>query len=128
MPRYIRKNPPRLLPAGKSSPDEFPRRKKEVSLPEALQSDPLMGTFATAKALNITPVHLRRLCRAGKIPPPLKVGHRKLAWRLSTITKFIAEREEVAQHEAAFEPTSDSGASTTTWPVAARRTAGRRRR
>lgn len=88
-----------LSPAIGSSPASF----DESSRPETLRSDLLLGTATAAKLLNISPVHLRRLCRAGKTPLPLKVGYRKLAWRLSVLTKFIADREEAAQRESADE-------------------------
>lgn len=70
---------------------------REIVLPEGLRQDPLFGTAVAAKALNITPVHLRRLVKAGKIPPPLKIGFRKLAWRLSVIEKLISDRQADAQ-------------------------------
>ena len=63
-------------------------------------TDPLLGSIQTAAALDLSPVHLRRLASAGKIPPPLVVGYRKLGWRLSTIKKILAEREESALEEA----------------------------
>ena len=75
------------------------KRKFEKPLPEILQNDPILGSKQTAKALNISAVHLRRLVRAKKIPPPLIVGCRKFGWRLATIMKMRAEREVEVRDE-----------------------------
>ena len=131
MPRYHNKVSRRRLLTGGSSPamlDETVDKKKEVWLPEVLQADPLLGTAAAAQALNITPVHLRRLCRAGRAPPPLKVGYRKLAWRLSTITKFLSDREHVAQREGGYEPPLEEHLRGTVLSAIPCSTAKRRRR
>ena len=69
----------------------------EKPLPDVLALDPILTTNQIARAVNNSPVHIRRLVRAGKFPQPLKIGDRKLGWRLSTITRYIAECEERAQ-------------------------------
>ena len=61
-----------------------------------LARDPILGTAQAAAAVNHSPVHIRRLVRAGKFPPPLKIGDRKLGWRTSTITRYIETRENIA--------------------------------
>jgi prophage regulatory protein len=73
------------------------REKIDTTLPEELTLDPILGTAQTATAVNQSAVHLRRLVHAGKFPPPLKIGDRKLGWRLSTIMHYVAEREAAAQ-------------------------------
>jgi predicted DNA-binding transcriptional regulator AlpA len=70
--------------------------KPEDPLPAVLQNDPIVGTDQAAKATNVSPTHLRRLAKAGKFPPPLKIGDRKFGWRLSTIARHIASRETAA--------------------------------
>ena len=65
-------------------------------LPHALANDPIVGTAEAAAAVNPSPVHIRRLVRAGKFPPPLRIGCRKMGWRTSTITKYIEAREKIA--------------------------------
>ena len=73
------------------------RERIEKPLPKELALDPILGTAQAARAVNKSAVHLRRLVHAGKFPPPLKIGDRKLGWRLSTIMRHIAEREAAAQ-------------------------------
>ena len=68
-------------------------------LPESLQNDPILGTLQTARALNFSSVHLRRLARAGKIPAPIRIGDRKYGWRLATILKIRADREGAVRDE-----------------------------
>ena len=83
-------NGERLMEQKSSSP------KPPKPLPDELARDPILDTAQTATAVNQSPVHIRRLVRAGKFPPPLKIGDRKLGWRMSTITRHIAERENIA--------------------------------
>lgn len=49
----------------------------------------LLSSRQTAVLLNCSTVHLRRLARRGKIPKPLRIGDRKLAWRASEITTLL---------------------------------------
>ena len=76
--------------------DFFFQWQSKNPLPETLLIDPVLGSAQAAKALNLSTVHLRRLAHAGKIPPPIVIGYRKLGWRLSTIRKVVAECEEAA--------------------------------
>ena len=75
---------------------EFPLTKTNKSLPEEFARDPILGTAQTAEVVGTSKVHLRRLCKMGKFPAPLKIGYRKLGWRLSTIKRHLAECERVA--------------------------------
>ena len=75
---------------------QYPSPKPTKPLPDALARDPILGTAQAAAAVNHSPVHIRRLVRAGKFPPPLKIGDRKLGWRTSTITRYIETRENIA--------------------------------
>ncbi len=70
--------------------------KYEKPLPEELARDPIIGTVQAAKATNNSPQYLRYLARVGKFPSPLRIGDRKLGWRLSTIMRHIDEREAEA--------------------------------
>lgn len=49
----------------------------------------LLGTKQLSTLLGCSVVHLRRLARSGKLPPPIKIGDRKLAWRSNDIASFI---------------------------------------
>lgn len=52
----------------------------------------LIDTAQTARLLSISPRHLKRLARAGKIPAPLRIGGRKLAWRASDIEALVTSK------------------------------------
>jgi predicted DNA-binding transcriptional regulator AlpA len=56
---------------------------------ETIRTHRLLSSRQTAALLNCSTVHLRRLARSGKIPKPLRIGDRKLAWRASEITKLL---------------------------------------
>ena len=49
----------------------------------------LIGTDETGKILNYSPVHIRRLARQKKLPAPVRIGDRKLGWRLADITALV---------------------------------------
>lgn len=56
---------------------------------ESIRTHRLLSSRQTAALLNCSTVHLRRLARGGKIPQPLRIGDRKLAWRASEITTLL---------------------------------------
>lgn len=64
--------------------------------PWLLQEDQLIGSNETAAALNISVSHLRRLYRAGTIPPPIRISGRKYGWRIGTIRALIRDAEAKA--------------------------------
>ena len=49
----------------------------------------LIGTRELALFLNFSPVHIRRLAAAGKLPPPRAIGGRKLGWKASEIYALL---------------------------------------
>jgi len=55
----------------------------------SIRTHRLLSSRQTAALLNCSTVHLRRLARSGKIPKPLRIGDRKLAWRASEITTLL---------------------------------------
>ncbi len=61
-------------------------------LPDCLSGLQLLGTAQLGKLLNYTPVHIRRLVASGKLPAPMKIGGKKLAWRASDIKEFIDQQ------------------------------------
>lgn len=49
---------------------------------------------ATASAFwGVSLPHWRRLYRTGKVPQPLKIGERKLGWRVGVLADALAARE-----------------------------------
>jgi predicted DNA-binding transcriptional regulator AlpA len=65
-----------------------------VILPQDLEKDRVLGTAQLAEFLGFSIPHVRRLYRAGKIPPPFKIGARKHGWRASDIVDLLASRIE----------------------------------
>ena len=49
----------------------------------------IIGTRELARLLNFSPVHIRRLAAAGKLPPPRAIGGRKLGWKTSDIRTLL---------------------------------------
>jgi len=45
----------------------------------------LISSAEVAKILNFSPAHIRRLARAQRLPPAIKIGSRKLGWKISDI-------------------------------------------
>jgi prophage regulatory protein len=60
------------------------------NIPSELNRERIVGTRQTAEFLDVSVPHLRRLYRAGKVPPPIKIGERKNGWRLGVLIDFIA--------------------------------------
>lgn len=69
-------------------------------LVEELQLDPLLGTAEMAALLGFSENHIRRLARQGKIATPVKLGGRKLGWRVSTAKKLLAQQDDADQRTA----------------------------
>ena len=49
----------------------------------------IIGTDELGKIINYSPVHIRRLARQKKLPAPVRIGGRKLGWRLTDIAALI---------------------------------------
>lgn len=52
----------------------------------------IIGTNEAAALCNFSVGHWRRLCRENKIPAPVRLGSRKLGWRLGTLIEFNARQ------------------------------------
>jgi predicted DNA-binding transcriptional regulator AlpA len=44
-----------------------------------------------AKLLGVTPITIKRLVRAGKLPPGVRISHRVLRWPSSVIEQWMAD-------------------------------------
>ena len=53
----------------------------------------ILNSAQAATYAGFSVVHWRRLCRAGRAPPPIKIGARKCGWRLSDLEELIASRK-----------------------------------
>jgi prophage regulatory protein len=64
---------------------------------ETPQFDPVVQTADATRLLGYRDRHsLWRLVREGKLAAPIKLTTRRSGWRLSTLEKFIADREKAA--------------------------------
>lgn len=59
------------------------------NIPDDFASRRLLNSAQTATILGFSTVHLRRLVKAGKVPQPVRIGERKLAWRAGEIRAFL---------------------------------------
>lgn len=48
-------------------------------------------------------VHLHRLVKSGKFPPPVQVGARKVGWLQSSVLEWISSRDTVEWAPAPIE-------------------------
>jgi prophage regulatory protein len=63
------------------------------NLPSDLGRNRVLDAAAAAAFWGISLPHWRRLYRAGKVPQPLKVGDRKLGWRVGVLADALAARD-----------------------------------
>jgi predicted DNA-binding transcriptional regulator AlpA len=61
-------------------------------LPESLARHRLLNTAETAQFLGRSVPEIRRLYRSGAMPPPVRLGSRKLGWRVGDLVDWIARR------------------------------------
>lgn len=67
-----------------------------VSPPADAQSQIAMarvvGSAEAAAFCNYSLAHWLRLTREGKVPAPVRLGARKLGWRIGSLVNFVNER------------------------------------
>ena len=65
---------------------------RTTALPSDLSTMRILGTLQAAELCNLSVTHWRRLYRSGAAPNPVKLGSRKLGWRVSDLTEWMATR------------------------------------
>ena len=63
------------------------------ALPNDLGRNRILNAEVAAAFWGVSVPHWRRLYRAGKVPRPIKVGERKLGWRIGVLTDALEARE-----------------------------------
>lgn len=63
-----------------------------ASLPSETSRRRVLRTIEAAAFLGISVVHLRRLNRQGLVPAPVRLGERRLGWRLGDLTDWVDQR------------------------------------
>jgi predicted DNA-binding transcriptional regulator AlpA len=66
------------------------------SLPTELRRDRILSAAASAAYWGVSLPHWRRLYRAGKVPHPIKIGERKLGWRIGALADALEARASAA--------------------------------
>ncbi len=65
-------------------------------LPSDLGRGRIMDAPAAAMYWGVSLPHWRRLYRLGRVPAPIKIGERKLGWRVGDLADGIASRQTAA--------------------------------
>ena len=63
-------------------------------LPKPLEAYRVVNMSEMATALGYSVQHLRRLCKAGRIPAPMRIGGRKLGWPISTLAALTTHTDK----------------------------------
>jgi predicted DNA-binding transcriptional regulator AlpA len=66
------------------------------SFPPDLTRNRILDSGQASEFWGVSTAHWRRLYRAGKVPPPIRVGLRKYGWRLSDLDEALAERAKTS--------------------------------
>jgi predicted DNA-binding transcriptional regulator AlpA len=66
------------------------------NLPSDLGRNRVLDAEASAIYWGVSLPHWRRLYRAGKVPRPIKIGDRKLGWRIGSLADNLAKRADAA--------------------------------
>jgi predicted DNA-binding transcriptional regulator AlpA len=64
-----------------------------ANLPSDLGRNRVLDAATSSAFWGVSLPHWRRLYRAGKVPQPVKVGERKLGWRIGVLADALAARD-----------------------------------
>jgi len=67
----------------------------DIAIPVGLEDDVLLNKKQLRKIIPYSGVHIDRLVRAGKFPPPIVIGHQHF-WRTGTIRALLRAVESKA--------------------------------
>jgi predicted DNA-binding transcriptional regulator AlpA len=62
------------------------------SFPTDLTRSRILDSAQASAFWGVSTAHWRRLYRAGKVPSPIRIGDRKLGWRIGDLVDALAER------------------------------------
>ena len=71
-----------------------------ANLPSDLGRSRVLDAAAASAFWGVSLPHWRRLYRAGKVPRPIKIGERKLGWRIGALADALAVRAGQTAHDA----------------------------
>ena len=64
-----------------------------ANLPSDLGRNRILDAATAAKFWGVSLAHWRRMYRTGAVPKPIKIGERKLGWRVGTLVDALDARE-----------------------------------
>ena len=64
-----------------------------ANLPFNLGRDRILSAAASAAFWGVSLPHWRRMYRIGAVPKPIKIGERKLGWRVGALVDALKARE-----------------------------------
>ncbi|RAI45330.1 helix-turn-helix transcriptional regulator [Rhodoplanes roseus] len=64
----------------------------------ALTLQQVLRTREAARLCGVSLSHFRRLHWAGQLPPPIKLGERRLGWRVADILSWLSARQGGARN------------------------------
>lgn len=64
-----------------------------ANLPSDLGRNRIVDAAVSSAFWGVSLPHWRRLYRTGKVPRPIKVGERKLGWRVGVLADALAARD-----------------------------------
>jgi predicted DNA-binding transcriptional regulator AlpA len=66
------------------------------NVPDSLNRERVLDTAQAAEFCNFSVPHFRRLYKAHKVPPPIRIGERKFGWRLGGLIDLVASKAPAA--------------------------------
>lgn len=69
---------------------------KLAALPAPLAEKRILNAAEASLFWGVSLPHWRRMYRAGQVPAPIKIGERKLGWRISALVAALDAREKHA--------------------------------
>lgn len=94
MPKLLTKST--VAPRDVAKSDHPKPEPKPIELPPDLHRNRLIDAPTAAAMLGYSLAHFRRMYRAGKTPPPVRLNGRKVGWPASVLQDFVAPRSTAA--------------------------------
>jgi predicted DNA-binding transcriptional regulator AlpA len=67
-----------------------------ANLPSDLGRNRILDAATASEFWGVSLAHWRRMYRIGAVPKPIKIGERKLGWRIGTLADALEARERAA--------------------------------
>jgi predicted DNA-binding transcriptional regulator AlpA len=74
---------------------------KVITLPAEAERHRILGAKQAAAFWGLSLPHWRRLYQTGRVPAPIKIGERKVGWRMGDLIDALDARAKGAKRNAA---------------------------